>query len=301
MTFSRQNTDGFVFERFVGERTAKGSRQGTDEKAFVSQLAEFGLREKESRIYFYLLRNGAKSVTDISKSVKTYREDVYRRLDALIQEGLVEQSIEKPSKYAAVPLRAALDVILQKHTYAKRQMEKVRDELLQKADTAQFAGAAVDEVPGCRLVKGEHEILATGSRMIAESESTICLVVRPTILPKLARYGIIEEYKEAALRGIGIRIVTDAVPTNLAALTELMSATQVRCHKDYKGMFFWIADNRETVILLATAGARASLANSAFWTDSAEYAGYMTSYFDLLWERSVAAGDRLKAVPLLWK
>jgi hypothetical protein len=80
-----------------------------------------------------------------------------------------------------------------------------------------------------------------------------------------------------------------------------MSATLVRCHKDYKGMFFWIADNRATVILLATAGARASLANSAFWTDSAEYAGYMTSYFDLLWERSVAAEDRLKAVPLLWE
>lgn len=298
---SRQNTDGFVFGHFAGEKTAKGSRQGTDERAFVSQLAEFGLTEKESRIYFYLLRNGPKSVTDISKFVKTYREDVYRRLDALIQEGLVEQSIEKPSKYAAVPLRAALDVILQKHTYAKRQMEKVRDELLQKADTAQFAGAAVDEVPGCRLVKGEHEIMATSSRMIAESESTICLAVHPTILPRLAHYGIIEEYKEAALRGVEVRIVTDAAPTNLAALAELMSATQVRCHKDYTGMFFWIADNKETVTLLATAGARASRANSAFWTDSVEYAGYMTSFFDLIWGRSIAAKDRVRAVSSIWQ
>jgi sugar-specific transcriptional regulator TrmB len=296
MTFSSQNTDDFIFSRFAGGRTAKGSRQEIDEKAFVSQLAEFGLKEKESRIYFYLLRNGPKSVTDMSKFVKTYREDVYRRLDELIQEGLVEQSIEKPSKYAAVPLRAALDVILQKHTYAKRQMEKVRDELLQKADTAQFGGAAVDEIPGCRLVKGEHEILATGSRMIAESESSICLVVRPTILPKLAHYGIIEEYKEAALRGVVVRIVTDAVPTNLATLTELMGVTRVRCRRDYTGMFFWVADNKETVTLLATAGARASLANSAFWTDSAEYAGYTTSFFDLLWGRSVAAEDRIRAV-----
>jgi sugar-specific transcriptional regulator TrmB len=300
MTFSRQNTESIVFGHFAGEKTAKGSRRGTDESAFVSQLAEFGLKEKESRIYFYLLRNGPKSVTDISKFVRTYREDVYRRLEALIQEGLVEQSIEKPSKYAAVPLRAALDVILQKHTYAKRQMERVRDELLQKADTAQFAGAAVNEAPGCRLVKGEHEILATGSRMIAESESTICFVVRPTILPKLAHYGIIKEYKEAALRGVQVRIVTDAVSTNFAALTELMSATQVRCRKDYTGMFFWIADNKETVTLLAAAGARASLANSAFWTDSAEYAGYMTSFFDLLWGRSVAAEDRVRAVSSIW-
>lgn len=296
MTFSQQNGGSSVFARLSEVGAAKGFQYGAHEKAFIAQLAEFGLKEKEARIYFYLLRNGPKSVTDLSKFAKTYREDVYRRLDALIQEGVVEQSIEKPSKYAAVPLRAALDVILQKHTYASRQMEKVRAELLLNADAAQFASVAVDMAPGCRLVKGEREVLATGSRMIAESQSSICLVVRPTALPKLAHYGVIEEWKQAALRGIGIRIVTDAVPTNLAALRELMSSTQVRCHKDYSGIFFSVTDNKETVTILATAGARTTIAPSAFWTDSAEYAGYITSFFDLLWGRSVAAEDRVKAV-----
>lgn len=299
MKSAQQNAGSSILARLSEAGAAKGLEQGANEKAFVAQLAEFGLKEKEARIYFYLLRNGPKSVTDLSKFAKTYREDVYRRLDALIQEGVVEQSIEKPSKYAAVPLRAVLDVILQKHTYAKRQMEKMRDELLQNADTSQFAGA-VDDAPGCRLVKGEREVLATGSRMIAEAERRTCLVVRPTALPKLAHYGVIEEWKKAALRGVDIRIVTDAAPTNLASLKDLMSATEVRCNKDYSGIFFWVTDNRETMTILATSGARASLANSAFWTDSGEYAGCLASYFGLLWGQSVAAGDRVKQFRVAW-
>jgi sugar-specific transcriptional regulator TrmB len=296
MTFVRQNARGSVFARFSEAGAAKDFQHGVSERAFVAQLTEFGLKEKEARVYFYLLRNGPKSVTDLSKFANTYREDVYRRLDVLIQEGLVEQSIEKPSKYTAVPLRAALDVILQKHTYARRQMEMVRSELLQNAHVAELANGEVDAAPSWRVVKGVHEVLATGSRMTAGSESSIRLTARPDILPKLARYGIIEEWKEAALRGVRIRAITDAIPTNVAALKELAKAAEVRYLENYAGISFWVTDNKETVTVLATTNDRASLAHSAFWTDSPQYAGYLTSFFDLIWERSAAPDGRANAV-----
>jgi sugar-specific transcriptional regulator TrmB len=270
-------------------------QHGAYEKTFIAQLTEFGLREKEARIYFYLLKHGAKSVTELARFANTYREDVYRRLDALLQEGLVEQSIAKPTEYAAVPLQAALDAILRKHTYAWRQMEIARTELLQHADAAQLARGTV-ETPVCRLVKGVHEVLAVGSRMIAESESTFAMVLRPQALPKLAHFGVIDEWREAALRGIRMRIITDAVPSNLAALHELKDTIEVRCHEDYAGIFFCVIDEKETMTVLATATDRASLPHSAFWTNSSEYAGYLTSFFDVIWGQSIAVEERIKAV-----
>ena len=271
------------------------SQSGAYEKTFIAQLTEFGLREKEARIYFYLLMHGAKSVTELAKFANTYREDVYRRLDALLQEGLVEQSIAKPTEYAAVPLQAALDAILQKHTYAWRQMEIARTELLQHADAAQLARGTVD-TPGCRLVKGVHQVLTVGSRMIAESESTFAMVLRPQALPKLAQFGVIDEWKEAALRGIRMRIITDAIPTNLAALNDLKGTIEVRCYEDYAGIHFFVNDEKETVTVLATATDRAPLPNSALWINSSEYAGYLTSFFDVIWEQSIAVEERIKAV-----
>jgi sugar-specific transcriptional regulator TrmB len=268
---------------------------GAYEKTFIAQLTKFGLREKEARIYFYLLKHGAKNVTELAKFAKTYREDVYRRLDALLQEGLVEQSIAKPTEYAAVPLQPALDAILQKHTYAWRQMEIARTELLQHADAAQLARGTVD-TPVCRLVKGVHEVLAAGSRMVAESESTCALVLRPQVLPKLAHFGVIDEWKQAALWGTRIRIITDAIPTNLAALNELNGTIEVRCYEDYAGIFFWVIDEKETVTVLGTARDRAPLPHSAFWTNSSEYAGYLTSFFDVIWRQSLAVEERIKAV-----
>jgi sugar-specific transcriptional regulator TrmB len=295
MTLKQQSANNSLFEGSSGTGAMGAFQSRAYEKTFIAQLTEFGLREKEARIYFYLLKHGAKSVTELAKFAKTYREDVYRRLDALLQEGLVEQSLEKPTEYAAVPLQAALDAIMQKHTYAWRQMEIARTELLQQVDAAQLARGAVD-TPGCRLVKGVHEVLAVGSRMIAESESTFAMVLRPQALPKLAHFGLIDEWKQAALRGTRIRIITDAIPANLAALNELKGTIEVRCYEDYAGVFFWVIDEKETVTVLATARDRAPLTHSAFWTNSPEYAGYLTSFFELIWEQSIAVEERIKAV-----
>jgi sugar-specific transcriptional regulator TrmB len=295
MAFKRQSANNSLFKGSSGTGAMGAFQPGAYEKTFIAQLTKFGLREKEARIYFYLLKHGAKSVTELAKFANTYREDVYRRVDALLQEGLVEQSIAKPTEYAAVPLQAALDAILQKHTYAWRQMEIARTELLQHADAAQLARGTVD-TPVCRLVKGVHEVLAAGSRMIAESESTCALVLPPQALPKLAHFGVIDEWKQAALRGTRIRIITDAIPTNLAALNELNGTIEVRCYEGYAGIFFWVIDEKETVTVLATARDRAPLPHSAFWTNSSEYAGYLTSFFDVIWGQSLAVEERIKAV-----
>jgi hypothetical protein len=139
--------------------------------------------------------------------------------------------------------------------------------------------------------------------MIAESESTFAMVMRPQALPKLAHFGVIDEWKKAALRGIRMRIITDAIPSNLAALNELKDTIEVRCYEDYAGVFFCVSDEKETVMVLATATDRVSLPHSAFWTNSSEYAGYLTSFFDVIWGQSLAVEERIKAVSNLvrWK
>jgi hypothetical protein len=166
---------------------------------------------------------------------------------------------------------------------------------LQHAHAAQLARGAVD-TPGCRLVKGVHEVLALGSRMSAESESTFAMVMQPQALPKLVHFGVIDEWKNAALRGIRMRIITDAIPTNLAALNELKGTIEVRCYEDYAGIFFGVIDEKETVTVLATATDRAPLPHSAFWTNSSDYAGYLTSFFDDIWGQSLPVEERIKAV-----
>ncbi|MGZ4951289.1 MAG: helix-turn-helix domain-containing protein, partial [Halobacteriota archaeon] len=63
------------------------------EDDFITHLMGFGLTEKEAQCYFYLLRYGPKTPSPLAKSLNTYREDVHRTLQNLIEKGMVRPSL----------------------------------------------------------------------------------------------------------------------------------------------------------------------------------------------------------------
>ncbi len=64
---------------------------------FITRLMGFGLTEKEAQCYFYLLRYGPKTPAPLAKSLHTYREDVHRTLQSLIEKGMVRPSLDSPT------------------------------------------------------------------------------------------------------------------------------------------------------------------------------------------------------------
>jgi sugar-specific transcriptional regulator TrmB len=66
-----------------------------DDSEFITKLIGFGLSEKEALVYLHLLKHGPKTPSLLAKSLKTYREDIYRTLT-----GLIEDKSEYPSSFA---------------------------------------------------------------------------------------------------------------------------------------------------------------------------------------------------------
>lgn len=54
-------------------------------------LKQLGLNEKEARFYMYLLKDGSKSASEISKALKESRTNTYMVLNSLMQEKMVEE------------------------------------------------------------------------------------------------------------------------------------------------------------------------------------------------------------------
>jgi len=96
---------------------------------FLSRLIGFGLSEKEAQLYFHLLKYGPNPTSLLAKSLKTYREDVYRTLTGLIDKGMVNPSLETPTVYTAADLDIALETALKNHESELREMEIRKSEL----------------------------------------------------------------------------------------------------------------------------------------------------------------------------
>jgi sugar-specific transcriptional regulator TrmB len=65
-----------------------------DDSEFLSRLISFGLSEKEAQVYLHPLKYGPKPTSLLAKSLKTYREDVHRTLNALIDKDMVNPSLD---------------------------------------------------------------------------------------------------------------------------------------------------------------------------------------------------------------
>src|SRR5665647_198784 len=123
----------------------------TDEDDFIARLIGFGLTEKESQCYFHLLKYGSKAPSSLAKSLNTYREDVHRTLNSLIEKGMVRPSLGSPTIYTAVTIEIALESALRKHESEMREMEMKKRELQEIAQQQRFSPS--DEVGAFKILK----------------------------------------------------------------------------------------------------------------------------------------------------
>ncbi len=74
-----------------------------NEDGFITRLMGFGLTEKEAHCYFYLLKYGPKTPSPLAKSLHTYREDMHRTLNSLVDKGMVRPSLDTPLETCYFP------------------------------------------------------------------------------------------------------------------------------------------------------------------------------------------------------
>jgi sugar-specific transcriptional regulator TrmB len=167
----------------------------------MATLRDLGLSEYEARAYRSLLRTGATTAKELSRSSDVPMGRIYDVLNSLEQYNLVRsQAASRPKKYVAVEPETALDRLLDDKRRELRekaeQYEEVVDELVDELDVAQpvegqFWTAAVgpDETIDLlveRLAAASEEIVmvsntpspqfdigSVGERVLAELEAAL--------------------------------------------------------------------------------------------------------------------------------
>jgi len=112
-----------------------------DAEPCTKLLSEFGLGEKEAQLYVHLLKYGPKRAGDLARSLKTYREDAYRRCGRLINAGMITKSTEDSSCYAPLSLDDALDTAINSLRSELRRLQRFKRALLTDTNGAVCRGA----------------------------------------------------------------------------------------------------------------------------------------------------------------
>ncbi|HYA33311.1 MAG TPA: helix-turn-helix domain-containing protein [Candidatus Bathyarchaeia archaeon] len=263
------------------------------DEEFTRRLIGFGLSEKEAQLYLYLLKYGPKTPSPLAKSLKTYREDVHRTLNSLIDKGMVRPSLDSPTMYAAVDLDSALDSAVRKHESELREMEARKEELQELSKQQRFRPS--DEVTTFKIIKSNKELVAAAIPLI-ESMKEEWLVAAPGLATVVASlFGINDAAAEFIRRGGRVRTIVDISYPIVDNVRELLNIGEDVRHIDQHGVMFVVFDRKNSMTAINPAESASLTAPMvALWTDDPTYAEYLASTFEMLWKESIPAEERLQ-------
>jgi sugar-specific transcriptional regulator TrmB len=272
----------------------------TDDE-FTTRLIEFGLNEKEAQTYLYLLKYGPKTPSPLAKSLRTYREDVHRTLTSLIDKGMVRPSLDSPTIYTAVDLDTALESALKKRESELHEMEARKRELQELSKQQPFPPA--EEVATFRIIKNSKELYAVTMSGVGSIKEEVVFVFPARTLSMFV--GMTEVWKELVARGVRIRGIADisckdAPCTGIEPVEPVQEfidiGAEIRYLDHYHGLAFVVSDKKTCFNIINGDVRHVSRGNplTVLWADDRQYAGYLTSTFELLWTLSIPAAQKIK-------
>ncbi len=265
-----------------------------DEAEFTTRLIGFGLSEKEAQLYHHLLKYGPKTPSPLAKSLKTYREDVHRTLTSLIEKGMVRPSLDSPTIYAAVDLDAALDSAVKKQESELREMEARKRELQELSKQQRFRPS--DEVTTFKIIKSVKELVAVSMPLATAAKNEV-IIVTPEELISIASLFLLDEVKKIIERGASFRTLTDVSYAGIESAKEALDIGEEVRHLDaYQGVYFCVMDRKLCLHGINMDIKRISLNQpiAILYTDDPTYAQYLTATFEMLWQQSVPAEQRIE-------
>ena len=263
--------------------------------AFITRLIGFGLTEKEARLYLHLLKYGPKTPSPLAKSLKTYREDVHRTLNSLIEKGMVNPSLDAPTVYAAVELDIALDAAVKQHESELREMEARKKELEELSRQQRFRPS--DEVSTFKILKSVKELVSVSISSLASAQDELLWVVPADMVIIASVFGISTEVKKLIENRGHVRGISDISYSAIKPTQELLdNGEDLRHYDQYRGIYFAVLDRRICFNAINVDISRISVDQpiAVLWTDDPTYATYLMATFETLWEQSVDAAERIR-------
>ena len=101
-----------------------------NEKALENILVAFGVTEKELEVCIFLTKHGALKGGEIARQLKKDKAQVFRILKSLQTKGLVESTLETPTRFIPVQLETVLDLIIKTKRDEADLIDTEREELI---------------------------------------------------------------------------------------------------------------------------------------------------------------------------
>jgi HTH-type transcriptional regulator, sugar sensing transcriptional regulator len=269
------------------------------ESEIRSVLKDFGLTEKEAQVYIFLVKSGFQKAGRVSEQMKMHKAQVYRILEVLRNRGLVESTLDFPSRFVPISFEAFLDLMIRNRIEETTRLEARKQVLIenlqklkpqkQQPQQAKFA-----------VIKGRDKIYARISKLVEEAKNEVLEMTDHVGLILSQEAGVFNTRSKKT----HLRIVTNVSKENFKfakiLFTKILKSkfTIEERHKDFEAKpqpHFIIKDDNEIIFFLTPTEEDPETKNldTVLWSNSTEIVLTLKTFFEATWNDAIDLGKRI--------
>ncbi len=98
----------------------------------LKTLVSLGLTEVDAEIYLLLATEGPQKGRNLAEVLKLYKQQLYRSLKRLLKKGVINATLERPTRFSAVPLEKFLDSLIEAKKNQALALQESSEDLLSR-------------------------------------------------------------------------------------------------------------------------------------------------------------------------
>ncbi|MCW4029781.1 MAG: hypothetical protein NWE92_09085 [Candidatus Bathyarchaeota archaeon] len=255
----------------------------------IDILVNLGCSFSQSRVYLALIQNGSSTIGSIAKVTGIHRENLYKIIHSLIQKGLVEQEVDSPSKYYALPPDEVLTMLINRRQTQISQLKIQSEAVVEKLRKKRLQNAVGENENAHFIVVSGKDIVIERLKKVLDKTQISVDTVTTQLRFSQAIIEFAEGYRQALKRGVKIRLATEKYVPEKEALEILKELTknpdfQVKCFPNPLQAIAAIFDKKEAHVSISVT---ANLSGAAgLWSNNSCFTAIAQAYFEEKWRNS---------------
>lgn len=185
-------------------------------------LKEFGLTNKETDVYLFLAKQEILSGGEIAKQTKIDRSVVYRILKSLQTKGLVEATLESPTRFVAISFEKALDLIIKTKQEEALKVERAKKDLLEDWKKVNKAKSQT-KFDRFLIIEGNRKIHFKMLQLMKATRNQLSGILPISGMERAEQFGVFDAvYNHPLKNRVKFQFVTDMNKENLEATRLLL-------------------------------------------------------------------------------
>lgn len=160
----------------------------------LDTLESIGLNPSDAHIYVYLGKKGPQRARDISAVLKIPKNLLYISLKNLQAKGILNASLEKPSRFSAEPFEKVLDMFVRSKMEEVKKIENYKLEILSEWKSL-AVGIDPEKIAKFTVLEGKNAIYSRLKNMVNETKQEMRLISSVQGLMRVEQFYLFDLFK----------------------------------------------------------------------------------------------------------